>query len=358
MKRLIKVVIAGFIYYSGLLKLFMTVRAVLLKKNSGIILLYHRVVDLENYHRQNYQSQPGIVVSKTMFEKQVAFLLNKHVIISLEKLVDSIKGKSRLPLNSIVITFDDGWRDNYQNAFPILKKLKIPGTIFLSTGFIGTSEIFWPEKTLYLIRNIIRSGNSERLSPVEAVPDDAVSLINDIILSGNRSFEENTEALIARMKEFLDSERDIILNALERHAGGPRESDENDRSILNWAEISEMKEAGITFGSHGVTHSIFTKVDELRITEELTRSRNEIREKTGERFTPLSYPNGNYNDRVIEIAKDLEYDCALTVESGYVGLSSDLFRLKRVNLHDNDSRGIRGRFSPALFACRINGLFS
>lgn len=106
---------------------------------TAIILLYHRVAELEN--DINFLS-----VSQINFENQLIYLSKKFKILSLNELAEDLK-TNNLKTNSIVITFDDGYADNLHNALPILEKHKIPATIFVTTGKIGdNAPFFWEEK--------------------------------------------------------------------------------------------------------------------------------------------------------------------------------------------------------------------
>jgi len=102
----------------------------ILNKNKASILMYHSV---------GYNKMPFNVLPKD-FEKQMNYLFKKkYNVVSLKKLVEYIKNRN-IPEKTIVLTFDDGYEDNYQFAFPVLKKYKFPATIFLTTGFIGKNS--------------------------------------------------------------------------------------------------------------------------------------------------------------------------------------------------------------------------
>lgn len=99
------------------------------KKNQAIILMYHSISDSKNFFS----------VAPKEFERQIEWLIEKkYNIVSLEKLLEFLKNKS-IPPRTVVITFDDGYQDNYLTAYPLLKKFKIPATIFISTDMVSTS---------------------------------------------------------------------------------------------------------------------------------------------------------------------------------------------------------------------------
>ncbi|PIU40931.1 MAG: polysaccharide deacetylase [Candidatus Omnitrophica bacterium CG07_land_8_20_14_0_80_42_15] len=98
------------------------------------------VVPILGYHRLGYDSG-RLFVTPENFDKQMAYLKNKgYEVISLDELIDGIKSAKRLPHKTVVITFDDGYEDNYHYAYPILKKYKFPATIFLIANRIGKTD--------------------------------------------------------------------------------------------------------------------------------------------------------------------------------------------------------------------------
>jgi peptidoglycan/xylan/chitin deacetylase (PgdA/CDA1 family) len=98
-----------------------------------LIICYHCIRDEGNPHLR-----PAKIAD---FEKQMQYLSKVYNPISLEKMAQHIQNGTSLPSKAIAVTFDDGYQDNYENAYPILKKYNIPATFFLTTGFIGTGEI-------------------------------------------------------------------------------------------------------------------------------------------------------------------------------------------------------------------------
>jgi peptidoglycan/xylan/chitin deacetylase (PgdA/CDA1 family) len=158
--------------------------------------------------------------------------------------------------------------------------------------------------------------------------------------------------LIERLKFVERATRDRLLEYLENRLGKPAEH----RVMLDWDEVRLMHQSGIDFGSHGLSHEIMTEIGEDRLREELTRSKSIIEQKLGAPCLTLAYPNGNHDDLIKAMAKETGYRCAVAVDRGPVGQSSDLFALNRLNVHENATRGLGGGFSRAQFACRLNGI--
>src|SRR5262249_36976658 len=157
---------------------------------------------------------PGMYVRADAFEMQMRFLKEHFEVLPLDRLLglwktDGIDDRKRY----CVVTFDDGWLDNYHHAYPVLRRLGIPATVFLPTGMVGTDEWFWPDKLAYILAQrrkdaVNRNGGSARL-------------------------EHEIEAEIGRWKRMGRAEIDRALEAATRQWGGrlPRE-----RVVINWDE--------------------------------------------------------------------------------------------------------------------------
>jgi len=353
-RRFLKASVAGTLYHTGLLRLGPFSQG---RDAQAVILMYHRVVptsvdDARATTWLRYRSLPGIVVSPEMFENQLRFLKRKYRIVSLEDLARLLAAGDDIPPKSVVITFDDGWRDNFDYAFPILKKLNVPATIFLTAEYIGTEKLFWPEKVIALFDAIAEAKVDYPDLSGMSLPNDVAAIIGRIKQSGGEARDEAVGELIERVKFIDRAARDELIARLEASAGTlPKH-----RVMLSWEEVSSMQAEGVSFGSHGLSHEIMTEIDEDRQREEITRSRSVIEERLGKPCLTLAYPNGNHDDRVRRLAEDAGYLCAVAVKPGTVRRDSNLFALNRFNLHENASRGLTGGFSPSQFAFRLSGI--
>lgn len=108
------------------------------RKNKLVILRYHSVSDFRRHE---------VNVKIYRFRKQMEFLVKHYKPVSLKVAMEALRNNKQLPRNSVAVTFDDGYKDNYTNAYPILKEFSIPAMIFLSAGFVGTNNILPHDKT-------------------------------------------------------------------------------------------------------------------------------------------------------------------------------------------------------------------
>ena len=112
-------------------------------RNRAVVLMYHRVIDRED--RDKAYSHPGIIVETSTFERHLRFLRTHFHVASLREFRDRMISGRPFAKRTCLITFDDGWQDNYTHAFPLLAKHELPATIFLTSGFVGTGRRFWQE---------------------------------------------------------------------------------------------------------------------------------------------------------------------------------------------------------------------
>ena len=358
MKKLIKLMVAGAFLYSGLWRLLFAVNRLFSRTQPTIILMYHRVVpQIPSAHKQSwlrFHSQPGIVVSPEMFKRQIVYLTANYSIVSLESLVENIEHHKTLKRSSVVITFDDGWRDNYEYAFPVLNYASTPATVFLSTGFVGTTRIFWPERLLHMFGCGDRTKLSVPDLPQELLSTKLGEIITEMCAADNDVLENHFDACISLLKSARPEPREELMAAIAKQVFPNSVAQFAERVVLDWDEIALMQKEHIDFGSHGVNHELLTEISYDDAERELRESAEAIAVRLNSGMLTLAYPNGNHNEAVRKQALTLGYRCAVTVKRGAVYSSSDLMSLPRINIHENVSKGLTGEFSPALFAWHIN----
>ncbi|MGB0128205.1 MAG: polysaccharide deacetylase family protein [Rhodocyclaceae bacterium] len=305
------------------------------------------------YHRISDQPDPSdpLKVSASMFEEQLRFLAANFDIISSDDLLKALQGAHHLPTRACLITFDDGWRDNFTAAFPVLKRHRIPALIFLSTDLIGTGKHFWQVR----LRRLFDLPHLAAGSPAE-LPADWHDFRSRFAAISQLSMREKSLAI----NDFIESLKpspvfwiEAALAHIEKMNGFPPEDDQP--TMLGWDEVEEMAACGITFGSHGKSHAIFTQLQESELHEELGGSKRILEQKLGRSVHFLAYPNGNHNELIVQTAMDAGYLGAFTCVTGS---NTDLavpLELKRINIREDSGFGFRSRFSPLFFRVELSG---
>ncbi len=242
----------------------------------------HRFVVL-NYHRIGDPSQTpydsGVfTTSAEGFDQQVGYLRRNFNMATLDEITE-VAGGTASHGTSVLITFDDGYLDNYQVAFPILRSHGVQGVFFLPTAFIGTGQVPWWDMIAYILKHSRNPGI--RLQYPEPANYDlartSVLEVIDRVLATCKRNEVQTDRLIAD---------------LERACDCPRPAAGAERCFLNWDEAREMKASGMAFGSHTHTHEILAKLPETRQQEELAVSREIMERELSCPVRTLAYPVG------------------------------------------------------------------
>jgi peptidoglycan/xylan/chitin deacetylase (PgdA/CDA1 family) len=313
-----------------------------------LILMYHRVVDGVVARGLG---QDGMYVDVGTFEDHLRFLKRHFLVVPLAEGLDILEQESGAtarggrPLCSI--TFDDGWRDVYVNAYPLLRSHEMAATVFLPTGFIGTRNWFWTDRLARLM-NSRRQGKGGRtvhtLSgfslPTSGLPGDTDG--------------RGLHGIIEAMKRLPQEEIERILGALSEERVVPPGPEE--RAFLTWEEVGEMYRSGIIrFGSHTESHRILTTLSDDEVAVELRRSKERLfaEEVVDPAFVPFAYPNGNHSDRIAAMVSEAGYRIAVTTGKGWnrTKPAFDPYRLKRIGVHQDIAS------TDAMFCCRLAEMF-
>jgi peptidoglycan/xylan/chitin deacetylase (PgdA/CDA1 family) len=311
------------------------------QRRRALVLAYHGVLTTTrpaaSYLDYNF-------IPAEMFEAQVRHLRTHFRPISLSQFVEGYERGTLLPERSVLITFDDGFANNYRVAFPILKAHDVPFTVFLTTGMIDRPDAqLWSE----------RVSRAVYLSPLSRVDLHFGEDHCTFALTNAATREQASRALVALLKRLNPADRERRLIAIERAFGRPKLSEaERERyEFLTWTEIRQMAAAGVEFGSHSVTHPILSTLDDASLERELVDSKREIESRIGAACKVFAYPNGgqgDYGPREQRALRDAGYRCAFALLGGLVGPGDDPFALERVNV---------GRdFNGALFEAASTGL--
>jgi peptidoglycan/xylan/chitin deacetylase (PgdA/CDA1 family) len=271
MKKIIKKIGTSILFKSGFLKI--------LEFNTKIIA----------YHKANPK----------YFEEQMKYLKNNYEVVSLQVALKDLNRKQ------VIITFDDGYKNNMDVAYPILKKLGLKATVYVTCDFIDNNTFTWWDKLDYAdLNNIAQS--LKTLTPEE------------IIIKSNK----------------LTNIGDI---------SKPKIYD-----FMSWKDVEKIKGV-FEIGSHTLTHPILTNIPIKLVSKEFVESKKKIEKKLKIKINSLAYPNGNYNDKIIKIAENAGYNNAVLYKKGNNTESTNKYSLLR--------RGINFEDDLAIFACKVAGIF-
>jgi peptidoglycan/xylan/chitin deacetylase (PgdA/CDA1 family) len=312
-----------------------------------LVLAFHRVTPEAELAACAY---PAMHVSTRSFEAQLLALRELYRIVPMRELQAILSGQAPLDGPVAVITFDDGYRDNYQHALPILVRLGIPATFFLSWGFVDGGQGFWFDRLADAARAWDTDAAArDRLAAVLPVPVAAA-------LAGSGSFQMRLRAATAMLKTVPDAERERLVDAAAVAAGGGAAAAWHSEP-LRWDEVAAMQAAGMRMAAHGVRHGILTRMAPETAADEIRKSVTAIGQRTGTAIEEFAYPNGDTDDTVTRLASEAGVQLGFTMRHDHVRPGDDRLRLARRNVCEDTSRGAGGQFSKAYFWCEITGLF-
>lgn len=239
-----------------------------IQKNKVTILLFHDI-------------------SAEVAEQNFSFLMRHYHIIDLNDFIDACEQKApdKLPPKALIITFDDGHIGNYE-LLPVIKKLKIPVTIFVCSSLVDTNRHFWFKHL-------------------------------------NGSFSP------APMKRLPNQER---LRRLSEK-GFKQDKEYDVPQALNKEQMAEMRPF-VNLQSHTKFHPCLPTCNDLEAREEIFHSKEVLTGDYGLPIQVISYPNGDYSDRDIRLSKEAGYKCGITLDFGFNTIHTDLFKLKRLSVND------------------------
>ncbi len=310
-------------------------------QNAVTILGYHRVVaDIEKAEQNSIY---GLVVSKETFREHCRILKRNFDVIGLEEAAEFLESETFSYLPKAVITFDDGYLDNYEEAFPILREFDLPATIFLPTQFIGKNETLSHDKAFWLAKTVLeqnieiekiflKAGLSAEKAHISANASDVLDLTDKIV--------------------YLPVEqRDIIISELEKML--EIRDYPGEYRLLNWEMVREMNQNGISFGDHTATHPVLPLEDEKLFAIEIFESKQLLEKELGNTVFSFAYPNGKYNESVRQQIIKAGYKVAVTTDKRPNKSGEDQFVLGRTCLCEESTRGVSGKFSPQVAKLRF-----
>lgn len=284
----------------------------IITKSQIIVMMYHRVGPMND----KWIFHP---VHQKIFEEQLKYLIsNNFEMISLNNLSEMIL-KGSIPKKAAVITFDDGYKDNYEFAFPILKKYGAPATIFLSTGPIDQKKLFWNDEVSYVLSH----------ADMESID---IRDIGTYQISSNEDKAGACFSVVEKLKKMENSKKESAIENLINSTGVNIPDKLGKQNILSWNEIKKMDKNGIDFGGHTVNHPILTNIPIDEAKWEIRESKNRIEEVLGYPVTTFSYPNGDFNNDISSLVKNSGFNCSVSVNPGVVNNSvNELYQINRID---------------------------
>jgi peptidoglycan/xylan/chitin deacetylase (PgdA/CDA1 family) len=301
--------VSSALYHSGILGPVATAVSYVSPSRGFPILTFHRVND---------DHDPFLpALSTAVFAARMAHIAQHYRVLAVEELVERVR-QGTTPRNALALTFDDGYRDNLTHAAPILARHRLPATIFLATGYIGTPEVPWFDRVALAFKRSLRM---------------------DVTLPGGQPLPLQTEGdrlagltlAMGWLKALPDEERRRAVERLEANLR-PRGLERPKRVMLTWEEVDALRGLGFSLGAHTVTHPILSRLTPERAREEIQGSKDAIERTVGVPVRAFAYPNGgpeDYSSTTVRIVQECGFRCAVSTRRGLNGPATPAFELRR-----------------------------
>jgi peptidoglycan/xylan/chitin deacetylase (PgdA/CDA1 family) len=263
-------------------------------------------------------------------------------LVHLDDWLRLARQQAPLPRLACALTFDDGWRDNFEFALPVLTKHGAPATVFLVSSYVGGEQRFWPNRLMRLVRKAFAE------PPSVLFPQPLLSLIEPVLRAAavrGQIEAADIDGVVERAKAFPEAVIRELITAAEN--GGAR--DRQARDILNREEIAEMAATGLVrFGCHSATHHRFDGKDSFEDLErEIVLSQRDLKDVCGQPIEVFCYPNGDTSAAAIDLVRR-HYIGAVTTEEGWHRAGEDSYLIRRIGLYEEKSA------SPQSFLTRLS----
>jgi peptidoglycan/xylan/chitin deacetylase (PgdA/CDA1 family) len=283
-------------------------------RTHALILAYHGVV------REQASPARWTEVALPRFREQMGYLRARYRLLPLLEIVERLSRGAALPRYAAAITLDDGYCNNFTCAFPVLRELRIPATIFLTTGFLDERRPLWTDRlTLALART------SESMLEVAG---------HALLLRTPAERRRARDVVAVHLKALPAREKDRLLDTIERALGVVAADLPEELAPLGWDDVRAMRDSGLVdFGSHTVTHQIVSRLGPEEKAREIAQSCRRVEEETGGPCRLFAYPNGEPGDFDEESRRLLHATSvvgAVTTVPGLVTRDANVWALPRV----------------------------
>lgn len=298
-------------------------------RSQVVILMYHRIFEAT--------TDPwNLCVSRTHFEEHLQCLRKHYSVLSLGSLVQSLKDR-QLPHRAVVLTFDDGYLDNYLNAKPLLEQYDIPATVFVSTGYVDANREFWWDELEGLL--LVTPNVPEQI----ALPSNGTVYHWDLSEGSNSSDIGQPTArtrvysgLYQLLRPLSQEQREPILEKLRSQIQGGERGRADYRAMTS-QEVTQLAESDLVeVGAHTVTHPVLSAHSEDVQRWEMFESKQRLEAMVGRPVTTFSYPYGDAGDTTYRLAADVGFSGACTTVAASVLSKSDPYQLPRFAALDWD----------------------
>ena len=325
----------------GALSLIGRLRAAL--RRDVRILAYHRV--LESAVPDGFRFDPELIsASAEAFRAQLAIVRRDCAPLRFDELLTHLDRGRPLPRRAVLITFDDGYDDNYRIAYPLLREAGLSAMFFVSTAHIDSGRPYAYDWLVHMLS----------IAPADRVvaPELDIDWALPADLPGRRAIAGR---MLDRIKTLPATDQEALIERLQHAWAMPAEAGHPDCRPMSWAQLREMRAGGMEIGSHGVGHRMLAKLPAAEMRAELDASKRSIERELGAEAIAISYPVGGrdaYDAEVMAAVRESGYRLACTYLAGAESLHpASRYALRRIPVErQTDDDWFRGMLAlPEVF---------
>jgi sugar transferase (PEP-CTERM/EpsH1 system associated) len=312
-----------------------------LSANGLAILTYHRILPLAQARSYAFQS---MVLPRDEFEQQIAHLARHYNILSLPDAVARLR-EGTLPPKAVAVSFDDGYRDNFEYAWPILSKFQVPATFFLVTDVLDGRQVLWWDEIAVAIGLL-----ASKEAPLDALPEWVREALGD-------DWRERPKRAAGRvvwaMNHVPRAGRIIAFAAIREVAG--TSSEDRARLMLSWDEAREMLRGGATFGSHTCSHAFLDELADEEAFREIAGSTSRLREMLDPSIRWIAYPRRPALSGGAALLRKAGIEAAVSADIGINGPGVDPLALRRI---DSGYCRLHSGFDADILDAELSGILA
>lgn len=306
-------------------------------KNTLTIVMYHYVRPIDNSNFFNFK---GLTLDK--FEIQIEYIKNHYHVISMEDFVNAELAGEKLPKNSIVLSFDDGYIDHYNFVLPVLKKNKINGIFFPISDALINRNILDVNKIHFILDSLKDKNIKNEIYLLEKemlcfMSRDKIAFIKNKFFKKNK-YDSKEVNYFKRLLQFVlpSNLREKYVDNLFSKLVAKDEKDFADQLYMNSSHIKALKSEGMEIGCHGHQHLWLNKINKKKQEQDIVTSLKIIKSFLNIKDKLFfCFPYGGYNKYTIDILKKFKFSAAVTTKTSLVDQHiNNFFELPRLDTND------------------------
>jgi len=286
-------------------------------QRSGLlrVLTYHRV---DEPSARPWLDPTLISATPEAFDKQMSYLSTHYQFVTVTDVLTALQTRNSndLPARAVVVTFDDAYFDFEEHAWPILKRYKIPVTLFVPTAYPDQPErTFWWDDLYNAIQNTSREDNLNT----------PLGLFSLSSTSRNQTYK--------RLKNYIKTLKHAEAKPLVKQFCGELGVKPTTNCILGWDSLRRLSSEGVTLGAHTRTHPLMNRVTLEEAEAEANGSSHDLQREIGSTLPIFAYPSGEFNDEAANMLEREGFKLAFTTSRGINNIHrTDPLRMRRINV--------------------------